>query len=80
MGMVFWIKRFLVVLVGAFIIIGAAQLLKGHTPDYALREAVIWGVITASVFIAALYYRLRRGQYCAVCQHTPEQPGNNAIS
>ncbi|WP_342117577.1 hypothetical protein [Pseudoduganella sp. OTU4001] len=72
MGTAFWIKRFLVVLVGAFVVIGAAQLLKGHEPEYAAREAAIWSIITAAVFTGARFRQARRGQNCAICKDTPE--------
>lgn len=73
MDTTFWIKRFLAALVVAIAVICAAQLLKGHTFAYALREAAIWGILTAMVYTAALFYRIRRGQQCAVCQDTPDK-------
>lgn len=72
MGTTFWIKRFLVVLVGAFVIIGAAQMLKGHDLPYSVTQAAIWGSITATVFTVARLYQSRRGQHCAICKDTPE--------
>ena len=72
MGAAFWIKRFLTVLVGAFIIIAAAQLLKGHVVAYALTQAAIWGFITAAVLTVARSWQSGRGQHCAICKDTPE--------
>lgn len=72
MGTAFWIKRFLIVLVGAFVVIGAAQMLKGHDLPYSVTQGAIWGVITATVFIVARLFQSRRGQHCAVCKDTPE--------
>lgn len=72
MGTAFWIKRFLVVLAGAFAVIGAAQLLRGHDLAYSLSQAAIWSVITATVFTVARLYQSRRGQHCAICKDTPE--------
>jgi hypothetical protein len=69
---VFWIKRFLTVLVGAFVIIGAAQLIKSKDIPYALTQGAIWSVISASVFTVARIFQSRRGQHCAVCKDTPE--------
>ncbi|HWU76162.1 MAG TPA: hypothetical protein VN043_06645 [Rhodanobacter sp.] len=72
MGTTFWIKRFLAVLVGSFVIIGAAQMLKGHDSRYSLTQAAIWGAITATVFTVGRLYQSRRGQHCAICKDTPE--------
>ena len=65
------IRGFLVVLAGAFIVIAGAQLLKGHPVEYAASEGLLWSVITAVVFTVARAYRLRKGQYCAVCGDLP---------
>jgi hypothetical protein len=71
-GTRFWIKRFLTVLAGAFVIIGAVQMLKGHDFPYAVTQAAIWGAITAIVFTVGRLYQSRRGQHCAICKDTPE--------
>jgi hypothetical protein len=71
-GTGFWIKRFLTVLAGAFVVIGAAQMIKGHDVPYAATQAAIWSVITAIVFTAGRLYQSRRGQHCAICKDTPE--------
>ncbi|HJT79640.1 MAG TPA: hypothetical protein VJ719_00465 [Chthoniobacterales bacterium] len=72
MGIKFWIKRFVTVLVGAFVIICAVQVAKGHDFRYAARHAALWGFITAGVFTAARLFQSRRGQHCAICKDTPE--------
>lgn len=72
MGTKFWIKRFLVVLVGAFAIITAAQLFKGHGLGYASTHGALWGLITAAVFTVARFIQARRGQHCVICKDTPE--------
>lgn len=72
MGKKFWVKRFLSVLAGAFIIIGVAQMFKGHDFTYAVTQAAIWGIITASVFTVGRLYQSRRGQQCALCKDTPK--------
>lgn len=68
----FWIKRFLTVLIGAFAIIGAAQVLKGHDLRYSVTQAALWGAIAATVFTAARIHQSRKGQHCALCKDTPE--------
>ena len=72
MGAAFWIKRFFTVLVGAFVVIVVAQLLKGHAAKYSATHGAIWGFVSAAVFTAARYWQSRRGQHCAICKDTPE--------
>ena len=72
------IRGFLVVLAGAFVVIAAAQLLKGNSLDYAASEGRLWAVISATVFTVARAYRLRKGQYCAVCGDLPPSTSQEA--
>ena len=72
MGTTFWIKRFFTVLMGAFVIIGVVQMLKGHDLPHSVTEAAIWGVIAATVFTVSRLYQSHRGQHCAICKDTPE--------
>ncbi len=72
MGTAFWIRRFLVVLVWAFAIIGVAQWAKGHDVGYAATQGAIWGLISAAIFTAARYRQAGKGQHCALCKDTPE--------
>ena len=60
MSTTFFVRRFLLVLVVATAVIGLAQYLKGHTIDYSIREALIWGLVTAVVYTSVLAYKLRR--------------------
>lgn len=68
----FWIKRFLKVFLLAFAIIGAVQLLKGNSLEYAVTEAAIWAGIAASIFIVTRYLKARKNIPCALCKDTPE--------
>ncbi len=72
MSTIFWIKRFFTVLAGAFVVIGIAQALKGHSWPYSASQGAIWGLIAATVFVVARFFQARRGQHCAVCRDTPE--------
>lgn len=79
MGAVFWIRRCLLVFAGAFVVIAAAQLLKGHALTDAATQGSIWAAISATVFTGArlVQSRLvqsRQGQHCALCRDTPEMP------
>ena len=68
----FWVKRFLIVLAGAFAIICIAQLLKGHDVAYSVTQAAIWGTASALIFTVARFFQARRDQHCAICKDTPE--------
>lgn len=72
MGAAFWVKRFFVVMMGAFAIISLVQWLKGHGPAYALAQGALWGVISATVFVSGRIYQSRRGRHCSICKDTPE--------
>jgi hypothetical protein len=80
MGIRFWIKRFFTVLVGAFVVICAGQMLKGHDFRYSAAQGVMWGVITATVFTIGRLLQSRRGQHCAICKDTPEMQQNSGDS
>ena len=68
----FWIRRFFTVLAGAFVVICAAQMLRGHDLPYSAAQGVIWGSISATVFTVARFFQARRGRHCAICRDTPE--------
>lgn len=53
----FWIKRFLLVLLPAFAVIAASQLVQDRGLDAALLHGAIWAPTTAAVYVAALRYR-----------------------
>jgi uncharacterized membrane protein len=78
MGPSFWLRRYLLVFAAACVIIACAQALKGHDTGYAVTQGVVWGLVTAAVYLAALYYRIRKGQKCAVCDDPRDvnTPGN----
>lgn len=81
MGLAFWIRRFVLVWVGAAVVIGSAQLIKGQSLAYSVSHAVLWATLSAGVFTGARIYQSHRGQHCAVCRDTPEMrnelPGGN---
>ena len=59
----FWIERFLVAFAGAFAIIFAAQMIKGHGLAYSATQGVAWGSIAAAIFTAARIFQSRKGQH-----------------
>ena len=71
MRMFFWIRRFAIALLCAVTLIALGQvLLRGRPLDVALPHALMWGIITASIYVAALLYHVSRGRRCALCQDT----------
>lgn len=65
MGKGFWIRRFALAYLLALAVIAGGQLLRGRPPEQALIHGLLWALITAAVYMAALAFRARRG--CAVC-------------
>ena len=74
MGTAFWLRRFLMVFAGGFVLIAGAHLLRGRPLDYAVAEGVLWSAIAAGVFVAVRLYHSRRGRACALCGDTPVVP------
>ncbi len=72
MGAGFWIKRFLAVFAGAFVVIAAAHLMKGHDLAFSAMQAAIWSAISATLFTVGRFFQARRSQHCALCKDTPE--------
>ena len=72
MGTWFWIRRYFTVFTLAFVIIAGAHVLRARSANYAISEGLIWGLITAAIFISTRLYRSRKGQHCAMCADTPE--------
>jgi hypothetical protein len=73
MGTAFWIRRFLLVFVFAFIAIAGAQFfLRGRPIEPSITHGLLWAVVAAGIFTATRIYRSRRGQHCAICRDTPE--------
>lgn len=72
MGLAFWIKRFFAVMLLAFAILMAVELLKGHVPEVAVTFSLTWSLIAATIFTGARIYQSRRGRHCALCRDTPE--------
>jgi hypothetical protein len=68
----FWVRRFLMVFGGASLFLLAVYVLRGMDVDRAIREAVLWGFMAASIFTGARYYNASRGKACAMCRDTVE--------
>lgn len=72
MGARFWVRRFVLVFAGAFVLIIAANLLRGRPAVTAAVQAGIWAAASAGVFTVSRYFQARRGQRCTICRDTPE--------
>jgi len=64
MGTRFWIKRFLVALLVACVLLLVVQFAKGHAQTDAIRFAVFWGLISATLFTLIGYIRYKRNPAC----------------
>jgi len=71
MSRAWWIKQFVVAMVLVFVVLMAVELLKAHDIETALAFSALWSVIAGAVFTGARVYRVRKGQYCAICGDTP---------
>ncbi len=78
MPLSFWIKRFVTVFLGAFVILLAIGLLKDRALSIAVRESALWAGIAATIFIVTRIYRSRRGEHCELCRDTPEMRNGEA--
>lgn len=72
MGILFWIRRFLLVFAIAFSVIMGAHLLRGHELSVSLSESFLWAMISANIFTATRIRQSRQGRHCALCRDTPE--------
>jgi hypothetical protein len=68
----FWIKRFLVVFAGVFLVLVVVGSLKGRATRTVVLESAFWSLVTTSIFIATRLIRSRQGQHCELCRDTPE--------
>ena len=71
MGAKYWIVRFLKFLIpvtaGLFVI----YMIKGYSLENAFMAAILWGVLTSSVFTASRIYYVWQGIHCEVCNDLP---------
>ena len=72
MGWQLWCKRFLSVFTGVALCLFVAYLVKGYLLVDAIAASLLWGVITATVFVIARIIQSSKGQHCAICADTAE--------
>ena len=68
----FWIRRFLVVFAGAFILLFAVYAVKGRKLPRAAGDAAVWAGAAATLFIATRLYHSSKGRQCELCRDMPE--------
>jgi hypothetical protein len=67
-----WVRHFLMALGASTVFLLAVYVMRGMDLDRAIREAAMWGLIAASIFIGGRYYNAKRGKACALCRDTAE--------
>jgi len=77
MGTTFWIRRYVLTLVLAFVVFAGAHLLRGRSIESSIVEGLIWAVIFASIFVGTRMYRSRKGEPCAIGNDIPVDSGSN---
>jgi len=80
MSVTFWIKRFLIVFLGVFVVLLAISVWRERALEQSVGESALWAGISTAIFIATRVYRLRKGQYCELCGDTPEMREGEAYA
>ena len=68
MGASFWIKRFIIALLGSSILLFCIELAKGHERAAAAQFAIVWGLAFAVLFTGIGYFRFNRNPACMLPQ------------
>ena len=68
----FWIGRFCTMVAIVFAILLVAGLLRGRAAATVLADALLWSLVSASIFTGFRYYQARKGVACALCRDTVE--------
>lgn len=63
-----WLRWLLAAFAIAFPVIFLAHVLRDRPLRYAISEALIWGGISAWVYVVGRIYNVRRGRQCALCE------------
>lgn len=73
MGTGFWIKRFVVALSVAVVVLLAVRLAEGQLLADAARFAILWGISSGALFTLIGYIRFRRNPACMIPRSRQEQ-------
>lgn len=58
------------------LILGGLQYLRGRGPDYSIEFGLIWGTLSAAIYLATRIYYFRKGMYCKVCKDIDQPLGD----
>lgn len=72
MGRTTWIRRYLTVFAGCFLLLAAVAALKGHSLREATSHGFLWGAISALIFTGSQRYQAGRGRACGWCATPPD--------
>ncbi len=67
-----WIIQYLIAVPLMALLLGGVQMLKGRAFEYAIEFGLLWGLISATIFLATRIYYYKKGLYCKVCNDLPE--------
>ena len=66
-----WAIQYVSMAVLAGLFLGLVQLLKGRGLEYSIQFGVLWGIVSATVFLVTRIYYFRKSIYCKVCADVP---------
>lgn len=67
-----WIIQYLIAVPVVALLLGGVQMLKGRELEYAVEFGLLWGFISATIFLATRIYYYKKGLYCKVCNDLPD--------
>jgi hypothetical protein len=73
-----WLIQYVIAVLVASGLLGLIQFLKGRGLEYSVEFGVLWGFISATLFLTTRIYYFKKGLYCKVCADLlpPEKPRN----
>ena len=63
-----WLRWLLAAFAIAAPVIFLAHVLRDRPLNYAVSEALVWGGISAWIYVVGRIYNVRRGRHCALCE------------
>jgi hypothetical protein len=76
MGVLFWIKRYLMAALPLFLILAAVEWFKGTTTQDDYLSALAWALIAAAIFTWTAFRRYRKNEACALCDNIADKKPN----
>lgn len=66
-----WLIQYVIAVLAAGGLLGLIQFLKGRGLEYSIEFGVLWGFISATLFLVTRIYYFKKGLYCKVCADLP---------